>query len=193
MTLAPKLERALRISRPGLIARRYFVTNGFDGALTVLGLLMGFRIGGDVAPETALAAGFGTAVALGVSGLSSAYISEAAERRSELEGLRAAMADGLHDSAHEHAARVAPVIVALVNGLSPFVIAQIILMPLWLETAGLRLPVSAVDLGIVTALIVVFLLGVFLGRVSRTFWLWAGLRATLLGLATLGLIWVFGP
>jgi len=85
MQLGRTLRRAIRISRPGSIARRYFVTNGFDGALTLLGLLMGFRVGGDVDLELALAAGFGTAVALGVSGLSSAYISETAERGRELE------------------------------------------------------------------------------------------------------------
>jgi predicted membrane protein (TIGR00267 family) len=193
MQLGRTLRRAIRISRPGSIARRYFVTNGFDGALTLLGLLMGFRVGGDVDLELALAAGFGTAVALGVSGLSSAYISETAERGRELDSLRAAMADRLEDSAHEHAARLAPVIVALVNGMSPFLIAQIILLPLWLAAAGLPLPLSAVDAGIASALVLVFLLGVFLGRISRTFWLWAGLRSTLLALVTLALIWLFGP
>lgn len=193
MPLPGKLNRAMRISRSGLIARRYFVTNGFDGALTLLGLLMGFRVGGAVLLETALAAGFGTAVALGISGVSSAYISERAERQRELDGLRAAMADNLDASAHEHAARVAPVIIALVNGLSPFLIAQIIMLPLWLSESGFPLPASPIDLGIATALVLVFLLGVFLGRVSRTFWLWAGLRSTLLALATLGLIWLFGP
>jgi predicted membrane protein (TIGR00267 family) len=193
MALGHSLRRAIRISRPGAIARRYFVTNGFDGALTLLGLLMGFRMGGEVDLETALAAGFGTAVALGVSGLSSAYISETAERQQELEDLRAAMADSLHDSAHEHAARLAPVIVALVNGMSPFLIAQVIMLPLWLATAGIPLTISPIDAGIASALVLVFLLGVFLGRISRTFWLWAGLRSTVLALVTLALIWLFGP
>jgi predicted membrane protein (TIGR00267 family) len=193
MPLPSKLKRALDIGRPGLIARRYFVTNGFDGALTLLGLLMGFRVGAEIGLNAALSAGFGTAVALGVSGLSSAYISEAAERRQELDGLREAMVDPLDDSAHEHAARLAPVIVALVNGLSPFLIAQLILMPIWLATAGVPLPASPIDLGIGTALILVFLLGVFLGRISRVFWLWAGLRASILALVTVGLIISFGP
>ncbi|MEA3277981.1 MAG: hypothetical protein U9Q81_22385 [Pseudomonadota bacterium] len=191
MALVGKLRLALRISRSETIARRYFVTNGFDGALTLLGLLMGFRVGGEVRLEVALAAGLGTAVALGVSGLSSAYISETAERRQELDGLRAAMMEQLDGSAHEHAARIAPVLVALVNGLSPFLIAQAILLPLWLAAAGLSLPASPVDLGIGVALGLVFLLGVFLGRISGTFWLWSGLRAAMLALATVGLILLF--
>ena len=78
---------------------------------------MGFRVGAEISLSTVLSAGFGTAVALGVSGLSSAYISEAAERRQELDSLREAMVDPLDDSAHEQAARLAPVIVALVERL----------------------------------------------------------------------------
>ena len=193
MPLPSKLRHALEIGRPGVIARRYFVTNGFDGALTLLGLLMGFRAANETALETALSAGFGTAVALGVSGLSSAYISETAERRQELDGLRQAMVDPLDDSAHEHAARLAPVVVAMVNGLSPFLIAQLILIPIWLARAGVPLPASPIDLGIGAALVLVFLLGVFLGRISRIFWLWAGLRASVLALITVGLILLFGP
>lgn len=191
MAVFGKLRLALRISRSETIARRYFVTNGFDGALTLLGLLMGFRVGGEIKLEVALAAGLGTAVALGVSGLSSAYISETAERRQELDRLRAAMVEQLNGSAHEHAARIAPVLVALVNGLSPFLIAQAILMPLWLAAAGLSLPAPAVDLGIGVALGLVFLLGVFLGRISGAFWLWSGLRAAMLALVTVGLILLF--
>jgi predicted membrane protein (TIGR00267 family) len=193
MPVTERLRRALDIGRPGFIARRYFVTNGFDGALTLLGLLMGFRVGDQVMLDTAVAAGFGTAVALGVSGLSSAYVSETAERQQELDGLREAMVDQLDDSAHAHAALLAPMIVALVNGLSPFLIAQVIMLPLWLAMAGVPLPASPVDLGIATALALVFLLGVFLGRISRTFWLWAGLRSTALALVTVGLIWAFSP
>jgi predicted membrane protein (TIGR00267 family) len=193
MPFPSKLKRALNISRPGAIARRYFVTNGFDGALTLLGLLVGFRVGDTFNLDTTLSAGFGTAVALGVSGLSSAYISESAERKQELDGLRAAMVDSLDNSAHEQAARLAPMVVALVNGLSPFAIAQLILLPIWLAKAGVPLPASPIDLGIGCALALAFLLGVFLGRISQMFWLWAGLRASILALVTVGLILIFNP
>lgn len=192
MALTEKLRIVLRISRPEIIARRYFVTNGFDGALTLLGLLMGFRMGGMTETGVVLAAGFGTAVALGVSGLSSAWISEMAERRQELDDLKAAMADPLDGSAHAYAAKVAPVVVALVNGLSPFLIAQTILFPLWLDRGGVSLPLPPVDAGIGAALTLVFLLGVFLGRVGGTHWLASGLLALMLAVVTAGLIMLFG-
>ena len=42
MSIADQLLLFIRITRSQRIARRYFVVNGFDGALTMLGLLMGF-------------------------------------------------------------------------------------------------------------------------------------------------------
>ncbi len=100
MSPLERLRFLLHITRAGGIARRYLVTNGFDGALTMLGLTMGFRISGEVAPAVMIAACMGTAIALGMSGLSSAYISEAAERRRELQELEEAMLADLNASEH---------------------------------------------------------------------------------------------
>jgi hypothetical protein len=38
----------LKITGSQVIARRYFIVNGFDGALTMLGLLVGFYVSEDV-------------------------------------------------------------------------------------------------------------------------------------------------
>ena len=54
MRLRDELRLLVRISRTAGIARRYFVTNGFDGALTMLGLLVGLRVAGPVDLSTAL-------------------------------------------------------------------------------------------------------------------------------------------
>ena len=82
-----QFQLLLSISHSHLIARRYFVVNGFDGALTMLGLLMGFYISGDVVLSVIITACMGTAIALAVSGISSAYISESAEKQQELKEL----------------------------------------------------------------------------------------------------------
>ncbi len=69
------------ISHSELIARRYFVVNGFDGALTMLGLLMGFYFNNDsISLHMLINACMGAAIALSASGISSAYISECAEK-----------------------------------------------------------------------------------------------------------------
>ena len=120
----------LHLFRAGSIARRYMVTNGFDGALTMLGMLTGFYTSGMSDIPVALSACMGAAIALFISGLSSAYLSEKAEREKELHDLEQALIADLKDSDYGHASRYLPLIVALVNGLSPFVLSLFILSPL---------------------------------------------------------------
>ncbi len=176
------------LSRSGDIARRYFVVNGFDGALTMLGLLTGFRLGGGVELDAVIAVCHGAAIALGVSGLTSAYLSEAAERRRALADLEEAMVSDMSETAHGRAARVLPVFVAVVNGAAPVLLAAVIIAPLWLARAGLSLPVAPLTASIATAFVCIFGLGAFLGRVGGTSWLWSGLKTALIGLVTVGII-----
>jgi predicted membrane protein (TIGR00267 family) len=179
-----QLRFLLRISRSTGIARRYFFTNGFDGALTMLGLLMGFRISGNVPLEVALSACLGATIALTMSGLSSAYISETAERKKELRELEEAMLAELDDSAHAQAAMRVPIIIALVNGLAPFFLSMLIILPIWLAYWGLPLPLAPFDMAITLAFILIFLMGIFLGRISRGFWLLTGLRTVAIAAIT---------
>jgi len=173
------------------IARRYFVTNGFDGALTMLGLMAGFSASDDVAVPVALTACLGAAIALCMSGLSSAYLSETAERKRELKKLEAALLADLSESDHARAISVVPIMVALVNGLSPLIISVIIITPLWLATQGAQLPFSPFLLATIIALFLIFLLGVMLGRLSQEFWLLTGLRTLTIGGITVGIIYLF--
>ena len=173
------------------IARRYFITNGFDGALTMLGLLAGFYTSNTVPLSVAVSACLGAAIALFMSGVSSAYLSESAERKKELQELEQAVLTDLEDSDFGDASRYVPVVVALVNGLSPLLLSLVIISPLYFAQHGVVLTFSPFAVAIVLALAVIFLLGIFLGRVSRTFWFWSGLRALAVALVTLMIILFF--
>ena len=187
-----RLYHYLRITGSGAIMRRYFVVNGFDGALTMLGIVMGFYVSGAERLEVILGTCLGAAIALCMSGLSSAYISETAERKRELRELESAMVADLHTSDYGRAARFIPLWIALVNGLSPLLISLLIMLPLWLTVVTGSFPYDPLIASIATTLAIIFLLGVFLGRISASFWLWAGLRALLLGLVTCGIILLVG-
>lgn len=179
------------LSQSNLIARRYFVVNGFDGALTMLGLLMGFYVSNDdLALHVVITACMGAAIALSVSGISSAYISESAEKKQELKELETAMIADLRDSAHGQAARFMPFIVALVNGLAPLIFSLIIMMPLILAQWHPELITYPIETSVLFAFILIFFLGVFTGNISDSFWLWAGLRALLIALITSLLIYI---
>jgi predicted membrane protein (TIGR00267 family) len=132
----------------------------------------------------------GAAIALGMSGLSSAYISEAAERKLALDKLEQAMITDLQDSAHGEAARLAPWVVALVNGLAPLLISLLILLPLLLAHRGMQLPISPLYVAIIIALSLVFLLGVFLGRIADISWLRSGMQTLALAVVTATLIYL---
>ena len=153
----------------------------------MLGLTTGFRIS-DAELSVAITACVSTAIALGVSGASSAFISEAAEREKELHDLERSMMADMTDTAHGAAARLIPPLIATVNGFAPLAISLLIISPLWMQQAGLSFPWPAIDVAVATAFVVIFLLGTFLGRVSGRFWLWSGARAVLLAAGTVLLI-----
>lgn len=193
MNLFGQTRHFLNLTRSHGIARRYFVVNGFDGALAMLGLVMGFYATGGASLDVAIAACMGTAVALGVSGLSSAYISESAERSRALKDLEGAMAgESLAASSHGRAARLVPFYVAAVNGLAPFVTALLIIAPLWMVRWGVALPLSPFAAAAAVATFLLFLYGVYLGAVSGTFWLWSGVRTLLVAAVTGGIILLLG-
>lgn len=189
-SLFEQLKLLLKITRSHRIVRRYFIVNGFDGALTMLGIIMGFYVSDRANLPIIINACFGAAIALGMSGLTSAYISETAEQKKELHDLEQAMLKDLDNSAYGQAARLLPFVIAGVNGLSPLVISLIIISPIWAATLPLELPLNALEFALMLALCILFLLGVFLGQISGTFWLWSGTRTLIIAAATSALIFL---
>lgn len=185
-----RLRQLIGLTRSHGIVRRYLVVNGFDGALTMLGMIIGFYLAGTNDMGVIVSACVGAAVALTVSGVSSAYISETAEKQKELRELEQAMIEDLSQSVHGRATRMLPLVVALVNGLSPFAISLLIISPIWLASLAINLPIAPLQLSIMVALVVLFLLGIYLGRISGVYWLWAGIRALAIALVT-GAIIIF--
>ena len=191
MALLQQVKFLLRITRTHDIVRRYFVVNGFDGALAMMGLIIGFLVSAPASLTVIINACMGTAIALGMSGVSSAYVSEAAERKRELGKLEEAMISDLHESAHGDAARWVPLFIALVNGSAPFIISLLIISPLWLSKAGFSLPLSPLYIAIIIALLLIFFLGVFIGRIAEVSWLRSGVQTLLIALLTAILIYLF--
>ncbi len=190
MKLLNQLRFLLQITRSQDIVRRYFVVNGFDGALTMLGLIMGFEVSESSELQVIINACLGAAIALGMSGVSSAYVSEAAERKRALDKLEQAMIADLQDSAHGAAARKVPFLVALVNGSAPLIISLLIMLPLFAADIGMALPISPLHAAFIIALVLVFLLGAFLGQVASVSWLRSGIKTLMLAVATAALIYL---
>ena len=128
------IKTYLDITGVSKIARRYFVMNTFDGALTVMGIIIGAYVSGIRDPETILSTGIAASIALGISGASSAYMTEQAERAMELKHLGNAMLADLNNTKHERASKFASIYTAAVNGATPLIIGSIVLLPFFILT-----------------------------------------------------------
>ena len=184
-----RLLHLIRLSQSQSIIRRYFVVNGFDGALTMFGLILGFMLSGNIQVSSVINVCLGAAIALSVSGVSSAYVSERAERKFLLRKLEDAMLTDLSHSRHAHAAKFVPVAVALVNGLAPLLISLLIMIPLWLDEAGLSWVSAPLWSSLSIAGLLLFALGVVLSNVSGIPWYLSGLKTLIIGFSTALLIY----
>jgi predicted membrane protein (TIGR00267 family) len=148
------------------IARRYFVLNAFDGALTILGVVVGFAISHGENPRLVLSAGAGAGLAMGISGAVGAYMAETAERRQQLQELEGHMFQSLEGTKMGRAVRQAALWVAFVDGISPAMAAAIPIIPFLLVSRGIITMQAGIAASIILDLATLFMLGVFLARVS---------------------------
>ncbi|MFX1556368.1 MAG: VIT1/CCC1 transporter family protein [Promethearchaeota archaeon] len=92
-TTFKRWQKYSEMSDLGIIARRKFFNNCFDGALTCAGIVSGifvlFLAGiSENTPANIVVLGFSTALAIGISGLWGAFLSEEAERKKKLIDLK---------------------------------------------------------------------------------------------------------
>jgi predicted membrane protein (TIGR00267 family) len=167
--------RALELTKGVEIARRYLAMNAFDGALTMLGLILGGLITINPAnlPDAMLQfnaillAAAGTSIAMAISGFSGSYLTESAERDREVDELGKAMLSDMSETMYAKATRTTSVVVALVDGSSPAIAAFIIIIPLFFVPGGYLGMDMAFYIAIAICMVLLFALGLFLGAVSK--------------------------
>ncbi len=173
------------------IGRRYFAMNAFDGVLTIIGVLMGNLTAGVDNARVVVSTGLATCVAMGISGLWGAYLTEAAERKRDLDELSRFTLTDLNNTRIGRASRVAVIAVALIDGLAPFLAALVVLLPFF---AAELFPAITwtyyTSLGM--ALLALFSLGLFLGHISRGNLILYGLRTIVAGLVSIGISYLLG-
>lgn len=182
--LYAKVKQDLQTSGVISIARRYFVMNAFDGALTIFGIIMGSYFSGLKDPTIIISAGIGACLAMGISGFFGTYMTERAERIRQLKEIEEAMLTNLRNSELMESSLTASLFAAFVDGLSPMLAALGPLIPFYLS---FYLPLS-IDwifiLAITINTLILFGLGAFLGKISRENVIKYGLIMTGTGLLT---------
>ena len=187
-----KIKLYMQVTHVSDIARRYFAMNGFDGSMTVLGVILGAWITGVKDPKIIVMTGFGACLAMGISGFFGAYVTEKAERRRQLKELEESMLEDLDDSLYRNASEFAPALTAIIDGLSPALTAAISLVPFIFSMFGI-IPIfnSYVASFILTSL-TLFSMGTYLGRVAReNIWLY-GIQMLMAGLVITIILFLLG-
>jgi predicted membrane protein (TIGR00267 family) len=168
----------------GEIARRLFAMNSFDGILTILGVLVGNYLAEVRTPGTIIVTGMATSVSMGVSGLWGAYLTESAERQKSLDDLEDITLTDLSNTRIGRASRVAVVVIAVVDGLAPLLASFLVLLPFFLTDMWADITYSYY-LALAIAMLSLFGLGAFLGRISRRNVFTAGLKMIVAGVVAL--------
>jgi predicted membrane protein (TIGR00267 family) len=178
-----RIKTYFSITGVGEIARRYFVMNAFDGALTTLGIILGSFFIGSLNPGLIIGAGLGGSIAMAISGISGAYMTEKAEREKDLKDLQRALCSDLKNTIHEKASYFASVYVAIVDGTAPFLASIIALIPFFMAQTGLLPPLIALYISLGLIMVMLFLLGIFLGKISKVNLVISGIKMVLAGVA----------
>jgi len=181
-----RLREYSEISEAGQIARRAFANNSFDGVLTMIGVVMGNFVVGVQDATVVLVTGLSTALAIGISGGWGAYLTESAERRHAIGELEQHTLTELRDTKIGKASRVAVVMVAAVDGLSPFLAALLVVIPFFLAPL-LPSVAYAYYASIGMSLLALFGLGIYLGRISRQNLIISGVKTCVAGVVCIAL------
>lgn len=171
------------LTKSGAIARRYFVIGAFDGALTILGVILGAYVAeGHLHPELAkqliLGAGLAGGIALAVSSTVGAYEAERVEHILSHQHLEKAMLRPVEGTRKE-AMRVSITVSAFVHGIAPLLAAFVPLVPFFFMSLD-----NAVLMAIILTLAFLFVLGAYLGSLIKEMIVYTGLRFVIAGLGT---------
>ena len=176
-----RLLRALERDDVRSISRRYFISNGFDGALTSVGIAVGSYLSGVPDGVTVFKIGIGAAIGLGTSGVWSVWEIERAEKRAELTRIEHAMLTDLTETQIQRQKAGARQVNALMSGIGPVIGVVFPMVPFLFEGTllGLR-AATLVSLGVAVSILFVF--GAYLADISKQNWIVAGARMGLAGI-----------
>ena len=177
-----RIKKYLRIIKDEEIARRYFVMNSLDGALTILGVVIGMFFSGVDEPKVVMIASIGAAVAMAVSGIWGAYAAERAERLNSLRDLEKHMLRSLGGTRIGRSVQIMSILVALVNGLSPLFVSILLVLPFFASQLGIVSMKIAYVVALSLIFVVLFLTGLLVGKIGQENMLKSGVKMATAGI-----------
>ena len=171
------------------ISRRYFISNGFDGTLTSVGVAVGAALSGITDGLVVFQIGVGAAVGLATSGVWSVWEIERAEKRAEIKSLERAMLTDLDDTKLMRRKEGARLVNAVSSGVGPVIGILLPMLPFLVTGPALGVTEAALAaVGIAVGLLFVF--GAYVGDVAELNPYVSGLRMGLAGLVVAAINWL---
>ena len=170
------------------VSRRYFIIGFFDGVLTILGLIIGSHLSGEISARLIITAGGATALALGISSSWGAFEAERIEQKIMRDQKERALLINSKESAIDRAHRFAAYVSSIVHGIAPIIGAILPIIPyafLPLEEAF----IAAVTIGFAS----LFILGAVMGRSAKFNMFVSGFRMFLAGVLTAVVVTLLSP
>ncbi|WP_435364975.1 VIT1/CCC1 transporter family protein [Haloarchaeobius sp. DYHT-AS-18] len=180
MSRLDALQAALRRPSVRSISRRYFVSNGFDGTLTSIGVATGAYLSGVPDGRTVVLVGVGGAVGLCTSGVWSVWEIERAEKLSQRRELERAMLRDLDDTHLQREDRAGRAVNAIASGVGPLVGTLTPLVPFLFEGWLVSL-LQATLLSVAVGVGLLFAFGAYMGSIAELNWTVTGIRMALAG------------
>lgn len=168
------------------IIRRYFVIGTFDGALTILGIILGAYAIGKLSNDLILIAGMAAGIGLAISSAVGAFEAERIEVALRHKEIERAMLSRIKGD-RKDTQFVSNLASAIVHGVSPLVGIFIPIVPFLFLPA-----IEAMYCAIILAHAFLFAIGAYLGSILKEMIFYTGLRFIIAGLVTAIIIFLLG-
>ncbi|MBW2997136.1 VIT1/CCC1 transporter family protein [Candidatus Woesearchaeota archaeon] len=171
------------------IVRRYIIINSFDGALTILGIVVAVFMSGIKDPKLIIIPSIGASIAMCVSGIWGSYAAERAEIKKKIRVIEAHLIKDLSGTEFSRQREKMAWIIGVVDGIIPLILAFILIFPFFFVPAGYISIQAAYYLSLALVAVNLFVLGAFAGKIAKESMIKQGVIMLLAGVV-IGLIFI---
>ena len=176
-----KLRESWQREETRSISRRYFISNGFDGTLTAVGVTVGSFLSGVPDGLTVFKVGVGAGIGLATSGVWSVWEIEKAEKLAQLHELEDSMIEELEGTEVHRKKEQGRIINSLSSGVGPVIGVLIPVLPFLFEGIFLSM-FQATVVSVALAVMLLGAFGAYMARISQQRIFRAAARMGLAGL-----------
>jgi predicted membrane protein (TIGR00267 family) len=170
--------------------RRYFVNTMFDATFVILGIIIGSALSLHASRELVITTIITSSVALAISTGSSVYEAERLEQTRRLDEISRAMLTRVDETDLGKSSRASIILIAIVNSLAPLLAGALTILPFLLLPADSI--TYAAEISIALVIVVLFITGWIMGRISdRNPWI-KGARMAVIGLVAFIICYLIG-